>query len=317
MAVVGAGVDGFLYGHIVAVAVAGHHDVVAHKVRGDFGQLLLDEAAHDFSHLAGSGSDGVGVVGLAVGGAGVAAGGEVHKVRPRGFISQALYPVQGRGGHVQESHSFLLRHLLHSGGVVPVASAVELAFLEPAAGDRGEEHRGAAFLAYALDEDAQVVLICSPGSGVALGVGFLGVVVPEFDEYVVSGAYGLIDLGPEAFVDEALGAASVLGVVDDFHFRIQEVLEHHTPAPLGIAFGEVFLGHSAVSHQMDGEGAANQPEGGKSRRKQSFHHNFSPFTVTLSKLTSSAKCTSAPFLALKQQSVKSRPRTGCSGRPLM
>ena len=253
MAVVGAGVDAFLHRHIVSVAVGRYHNVVILQGLGQFRKLFLDKAANDFRHLAGAGGHQVGVV--------VLAGGN-HEVGLGSLIPQPLDPVQGGRGHVQQGNILLGGHGLHGGGIVRMAASVQLAVLEPAAGHRGEQHGDAALLPHTVNVIAQVVLVSAPGSRIAGGVALLGVVVAELDKHVVSRLNGAVHLVPQAQVPEALGAAAVLGIVDHLHLvRVQEVLEHHAPAPLQSCLGQVFLGHCAVAHQMDGgEGAGHQPD---------------------------------------------------------
>ena len=103
---------------------------------------------------------------------------------------------------------------------------------------------------------AEIVLIGTPGGGVAGGVGLLGIIVPELDEEVVAFLEVGLDLCPVSQGHEALGAAAVVGVVDDLDAVIQEVGEHHSPAALGVASAQVLGGHGGVADEVDGEAAA-------------------------------------------------------------
>ena len=162
-------------------------------------------------------------------------------------------------------------------GVV-VAVAVQLAVLEPAAGHRGEEDRRRALFAGAADEGPQVLLVGAESGRIALGVVGLGIVVAELDEHIVAGLEGVLDDVPEALVDEALRAAAVLR-----ESVVHEVREHHAPAALELAVGEVFLRHGGIAHQMDGrEGAGDEPDGDEI---EDPFHNWVPLTMTFSKLT--------------------------------
>ena len=177
----------------------------------------------------------------------------MHEVGPGGFVAQAFDPVESGCGDVKQGSAGLFRNLFHRGGIIAVAVAVEPAILEPAAGDRSEQHGISSLLPHAVDERAEIVLVGTPGSCISRGIGFLGVVVPELDKYVIAGLYRVVYLVPEAPVDETLCAAAVLGVVYHFDPVVEEILEHHAPAALGIAFGKVFLRHGAVTHEVDGE----------------------------------------------------------------
>ena len=253
VAVVRAGVDSFLDGHVVAMARRINDDVVAAQVLRDFRKLRPDLFADDLGDLAGAGGNEVRVV--------VLAGGD-HEIGLGGLVAERFDPVEGRGCDVEKGDALFRGDSFHRGGIVGVAVAVELALLEPAAGDRGQEHRGAALFADAVDEGAEILLVGAPGIGIAGGIVLLGVVVTELDEDVVAGLHRFIDLVPQAEVAEALGAAAVLGVVDDRDGGgIEEVLEHHAPAALEAGLREVLFGAGAVAHQVDGEGAGGEPDG--------------------------------------------------------
>ena len=274
VAVVRDRVDGVLDLHVVAMAGLVHDDVVPHEMLADRGNLRLEGFADDFRHFARTAGDRMGIV--------VLAGGD-HEIGLRGLISDAFDPVQGRRGDVQDRHAHLLGHLLHGGGIVGVAVAVQLAVLEPAAGHRSQENRRGALLAGAADEGPEILLVGAESRGIAVGIIGLGVVVAELDEHVIPGLEGVLDHVPEALVDEALRAAAVLRIVDDPEGVVHEVREHHAPAALELAVGEIFLRHGGIAHQVDGrEGTGYKPDGDEI--EDSFH-NWVPLTVTFSKVT--------------------------------
>ena len=244
VAVVGDGVYAFLHRLVVAVAIGSNHNVVIHKVFGNFRQLFLDFVANDFRHFAGAAGHQVGVVVLA---------GRNHEIGLGGVVAQFLQPVQRGGGHVDEGNAHLFGYGLHGGRIVRMAVTVQFSLLEPAAGNGTQEHRSAAFLAHAFYEGAEVVLVGAVRRSVAGRIVRLGVVMAEFNEHVVAGLHGIVYLIPQAQVDEAFGAAPVLGIVDHLHVLIQEIGEHHAPAALLTGFGQVFFCHGAVPHQVDGE----------------------------------------------------------------
>ena len=252
VAVVRDGVDALLDGHVVAVAGLVHDDVVPHKMLAEGGNLLLEGVADDLRHLARPAGDRMGVV--------VLAGGD-HEIGLGSLVADALEPVQSRRGDVQERHAHLLGHLLHRGGIVGVAVAVQLAAFEPAAGHRGEEDRRRAFLAGSADEGPEVLLVGAEGGRIAVGIVGLGIIVAELDEHVVPGLEGVLDHVPEALVDEALRAAAVLRVVDDVEGAVHEIREHHAPAALGLPVGQVLVRHRGIAHQVDGrEGTGHEPD---------------------------------------------------------
>ena len=106
----------------------------------------------------------------------------------------------------------------------------------------------------------------------------------ELDEHIVPGLDGVINLPPETQVDETLGAAPVLSVVDHLHATVQKVLEHHSPSALRIGSSlEVLLRHRTVPHQVNSETAANKPHGCYDGE---MLHNAAPLTVTFWKVMS-------------------------------
>ena len=267
MTVVRDRIDGLLHGHVVAVTGLVHDDVVADEMPADRRNLLLQGLADQFGHLARAPRDRMGIVILARGN---------HEISLGGLIAQAFQPVERLRGHVQQRHAFLLSHLLHRGGIIRVAVAVQLPLLEPAAGDRSEEHRRGALRAGPADEGAEVVLVGAESRGIALRIVRLRIVVAELDEHVIPGLQGVVHLVPETPVDETLRAAAVLRVIDHLEGVVHEVLEHHAPAALGIAAREVLFRHGGIAHQVDGrEGAGYQPDAGE---EEELFHIFSPFT---------------------------------------
>ena len=95
-----------------------------------------------------------------------------------------------------------------------MAVPIQHPVLEPAAGHRGQKDRRGAFAANPVDKQPEILLIGAPGSGITRRVALLGVVVTELDKHVVPFLYGIQYLVPESQVDEALGTASILGVID-------------------------------------------------------------------------------------------------------
>ena len=220
----------------------------------NFGKLGRDLSADDLGDLAGAAGDEVRVV--------VLAGGN-HEIGLGRLVAERFDPVEGRGRDVEEGDTLLGSDLAHGLGIVGVAVAVELSALEPAAGDRSQEHRGAALLTDAVDKVAEVVLVGAERRGVAGGIVGLGVVVAELDEDIVAGLHGPVDFVPEAEVAETLSTATVLGVIDDGDGGgIEEILEHHPPSAFLSGLGKILLGAGAVAHQVDGEGAGGEPDGG-------------------------------------------------------
>ena len=210
----------------------------------DFGELLAYLLADELGHLAGSAGDGVGVVVLA---------GADHEVGLRALIAQALEPVECGRGHVQQGHVLFFRDLLHRGGIVAVMISVENAVLEMPAGDGSQQNRPGALFFGGPYEETQVVLIGPECRSIARGIILLGIVVAELDEQVIPRLQVGFHLIPKAQVPETLGAAPVLGIVDDLHSIVQEVLEHHSPAAFGPRLRKVLLRHCGISDGVDGE----------------------------------------------------------------
>ena len=306
MTVVRDGVHAFLHGLIVAMSIGRYDNVVIDQVPGQIRQLRPDPVADQFRHLAGTAWDQMGVV--------VLAGGN-HKISFGGFVAQRLDPIQRGRGHIQADHAFFGRYRLHGGGIVRVAVPVQLPALEPATGDGREQHRNAAFFPHPVHKTTQIILIGAPGSRIAGRIVLLGIVVAKLDEHIIAGLDRSIYLVPEPQVDETLGAAAILGVIDHRYLRrVQEILQHHTPAAFLPGLGQIFFGHSAVPHQMDSsKGTGYQPNDRK--EKDAFHQRALPFTITFSKVIGWALCTSTPFFAVKRQSRKETPASGSSGRP--
>ena len=242
--VVGSRIDGLLHCHIVAVAVGRNHYVVAGQMLRQFGNLLLDLFADNFSHLPGSAGYCVGVVVLA---------GTDHEVRLGTFISEAFQPVEGGGSDVEKSYVLFFCHLLHSRGIIGMAVAVEFALLEPTAGHRSKQHGPDAFFLGCADEPAEVVLIGAKRSCVTDGIVGLGIVVAELDEEPVARFQISLNLIPKAEVDKTLGTAPVLRVIDDSHSVVQEILEHHPPSAFRTRLCKVLLRHGGIPNRVNGK----------------------------------------------------------------
>ena len=174
---------------------------------------------------------------------------------------------------------------------------VELAVGEPAARDRSKQDRLRPGLDGGGNEQAEILLISPERRCVPFRIALFRVVVTKLDENVVAGFEIGLDIIPEAPVDKTLGAPAVLGIVDHV-YSLKEIGEHHSPAPLGIAFREVFVGHRGVAHQMDRE--RTEKRDGSCRRSyegESSHCLISSLTLLNSMF--SAKWISLPLSAWK------------------
>ncbi len=111
------------------------------------------------------------------------------------------------------------------------------------------------------------------------------VIVTELDQDIIARLHGGINLGPNALIDAAARAQSVFGIIDDLHVAIHEIAEKHAPATLGIAVGEVLVGHGRIPHQMQGERTGRTPD---KQEKDDLFHKASPLIMTSSKVIPSA-----------------------------
>ena len=244
MTVVGSRIDGLLHCHIVAVAVGRNHYVVAGQMLRQFGNLLLDFFADYLRNLAGPAGDRMGVVVLA---------GTDHEIGFGAFISEAFQPVESGGGDIEQDNTLFLCHLLHRRRIVGVAVAVEFALLEPTACHRSKQHGPDAFFLGCADEPAEVVLIGAERSCVTDGIVGLGIVVAELDEEPVARFQIGLNLFPKAEVDETLGTAPVLRVIDHSYSVVQEILEHHPPSAFRACLCKVLLRHGGIPYRVDGK----------------------------------------------------------------
>ena len=320
VAVVRNGVDRLLDREIIAETVLVDDDVVMDQVCGDFGNPGTEGVADDLRYLARAARDSMGIVFLAVRRADILAGRQVHEIRAGRLVTQAFDPVEGRRGDVQQRNTELGSHLAHRLRIIGMAVPVQAVLLEPAAGDRRQQDRFRAGGQGRPDEEPEIVLVSTECGRIAGRIILLSVVVAEFDEDIVARLEGGLDLVPEAQVDETLGAAAVLGIVDDLHAVIDEIPEHHAPAAFRISAGQVLVRHGGIAHQVDGEGTAEADDGCHRKGKENTFHQCSivcPLTVTWSKVTPSAYWISTPLSAEKTELAKVRFRAGSSGRPLI
>ena len=89
------------------------------------------------------------------------------------------------------------------------------------------------------------------GIGMPLGIG-LFVVVAELDKDVIALLQQRKHLVPPAFVDEALGAASVHGMIIHPYLFGQESGQHLSPSSFGVAAGQVLVGHGRIANHKNG-----------------------------------------------------------------
>ena len=181
-------------------------------------------------------------------------------VQPLGaFAPHAQFQVPGDAVGIHERHVKPLGHL-------PGSDAVKAMRVDERVGTLGEvapnhcvhQDGYGATLACLVHEALQIGIEGRTRLRVAVGLGLL-VVVSELDDDVVA----RLDLGhhtfPSAFVDEREAGASVHGVVVDADaLGVEELAQHHAPAPLLLAAGGVLVGHGRVAYHEDGGDVAGR-----------------------------------------------------------
>ena len=144
--------------------------------------------------------------------------------------------------------------------------------------DDGVEQNGDSTLGTSfLDETFQIGIESRTRVGMAFFVGFL-VVVSELDEHVVAFFQFRQHLVPTAFVDKALRAASVDGMVV-YHNLFREVAgEHLPPSTLRVSALQRLISHRGVADGKNGNDLLFRRKGRKHQKQAQqygqfcFHH---------------------------------------------
>ena len=99
------------------------------------------------------------------------------------------------------------------------------------------------------DEAQQIVAILRPCGRPTLGLGAIGVIMPELNEHRVARHHVGQQRLPSSFAKEGAGGAAAHRMVEHPHVRCQAALQHLAPAGLRIAIGCVGGGRRITGDQ--------------------------------------------------------------------